>query len=99
MRDRRGRLEGGPRDGATIAPGTRPTFIYVVGDEKKPRVFADPQAGGDLYRCIEVRDGKPHFIYAGDTHRKCGGCGAFVTTRPKCSFCGHREQKAKTASR
>lgn len=95
MKDRRGRLEGGPRDGSTIAPGTRPTFIYVSGDEKAPRVFTEPRDGADLYRLVGVDiHGRPHFLYAGHTHRKCEGCGMFVTTRPACAFCGHREVAA-----
>jgi hypothetical protein len=97
IKDDRPRLIGGPRDGSTISPGTRPTFIWVGGTVTKPRVFADPAAGRDLYRCVEVKDGRAHFMYAGDTHHRCRGCDAYVTKKPKCAFCGTRAKQAESA--
>lgn len=93
IKDDRPRLIGGPRDGATIAPGTRPTFIWVGGGEKAPRVFIEESPTRDLYRFLEIdRAGaapREVYVYAGHTHRKCEGCLGFVSTRPKCAFCGH----------
>lgn len=85
--DNRPRLIGGPRDGSRIAHGTRPVFVWVGGELDKPRVFRAPGRRRDLYRFLEARDGIAVFLYAGDTHRLCPGCGAFATLA-RCAFCG-----------
>lgn len=85
--DDRPRLIGGPRDGSRIAKATRPVFIWVGGDLKKPRVWVEPGGRRDLYRYLERRDGIDVFLYAGDTHRLCPGCCVYASLA-RCAFCG-----------
>lgn len=86
-------LVGGPRDGARIAKGSRPNFIFVGGDERRPRAFVEPGPGRDAYRLLEVV-GVPRFLFCGDTHMRCEGCSSDVVKRPQCVFCGHKAQSS-----
>lgn len=87
-------LIGGPLDGASIAAGARPAFIYCVpasprDREARAKVFARPARGSELYRCEGSVAGVQRFVYAGHLYRRCDDCGTFLeATSLACQFCG-----------
>lgn len=89
-------LIGGPLDGATIAPGARPAFIYcaeagVRNGETRAIAFMQPAkvAVRYLYRLDGMTDGIETYVFAGDAMRRCNGCNGYVRrSRARCVFCG-----------
>ncbi|MET0602221.1 MAG: hypothetical protein ABW167_09555 [Baekduia sp.] len=90
-------LIGGPLDGATIAPGARPAFIYcaeggVRNGETRAIAFSAPgkTTVRHLYRFDSyAREGGDAYVFAGDAMRRCNGCGGYVRrSRARCVFCG-----------
>jgi hypothetical protein len=80
-------LIGGPLDGASIAPGPRPPFVWcgaLAGNRVK--CFTKPAANRELYRSVSLL----RWLYAGHTHTLCEGCGIYTVARAaRCGLCGH----------
>lgn len=83
-------LVGGPLDGATIAPGARPAFIFAAPAPRRnggyrAKVWAKPGPERHLYR----GDGAV-YIYSEHIFRCCEGCGGFVLRPRTTCVCGHQ---------
>lgn len=76
-------LVGGPLDGRECAPNERPEFMWVRIDGKNVRCSTDDREGSLLYR----REKKSRYIYAGDTHMRCGGCRGYTVRGARCGGC------------
>lgn len=83
-----GILVGGPYDGATLPPASRPVFVWVGGSAKKPKGYSKPAGSRQLYRS-QRREAKTEvFLFAGHTHSLCPSCGGYNERAATCRICG-----------
>lgn len=87
-------LVGGPLDGLKRDTNPGSDFIWAEGTKNKFRVFKLGDEQRHLYKLITAWSGGEYiaFLYAGDTHTRCEGCGGYVLTATgceSCQMCGH----------
>lgn len=87
-------IVGGPLDGLVKHITSDPAFVFV-SPVKPHKVFAVAAEGRMMHRLVsrtvEKRvDGQEvqAYLYAGWTHRLCGGCGCMHVKARTCQLCG-----------
>ena len=81
-------LVGGPYDGATLTARKRNDFIYIGGDDHRPKTYVREGKGRCLYRRFTTRDEFDLFLVAAHTHVQCPACEAWTARGARCQGCG-----------